>query len=173
MVSHLLKHWKYHSLALSHQYVASIVQQGCVLCPIIWVVLLPQEAIAMMYTGNTVEPIHLESYLLGTRKTYTGTPGHISQTIFHRNSNSMEISFCFHPNFNEVIAMEFFTSHKNSIAMACARFCSDMIPWHGVTWKPIFHWIMMEKLFLKWSPGQKTVWNLLRILGYFFIWHMI
>ena len=36
--------------------------------------------------------------------------------------------------------------------MACAKFCSDIIPYNGVTLKPIFHriWIMMEKLFMKW-----------------------
>ena len=37
-----------------------------------------------------------------------------------------------------------------------AKFCSNVIPYNGVTLKPIFHqiWIRMEKLVMKWAPGQ-------------------
>ena len=34
-------------------------------------------------------------------------------------------------------------------------FCKDMIPYNGVTLKPIFHrvWIVLEESSVKWAPG--------------------
>ena len=77
------------------------------------------------------------------------------ELFFHRNSNSMEILFCSHPNCSEVIAMKFCTWHDSCVVMTCAKFCRDMILYNGVTMKRIFHWIwiMMEKSFMKWAPG--------------------
>ena len=60
-----------------------------------------------------------------------------------------------HPSCSEVIAIKFCTWHDSCIVVACAKFCSDMIPYNGVTLKPIFHqiWITMGKFFVKWVPG--------------------
>ena len=51
--------------------------------------------------------------------------------------------------------MEFCTWHDSCAVMACAKLCSVMIPYNGVTLIPLFHQIlnMMERLFLKWPPG--------------------
>ena len=62
----------------------------------------------------------------------------ISQTIFHRNSNSMEISCCSHPSCSEVIVKEFCTWHDSCAVVACAKFCSDIMPCNGVTRKTDF-----------------------------------
>ena len=53
-------------------------------------------------------------------------PGPILQTIFDRNSNSMEISFCSRQSLNKMIAIEFWTWYDNYALMACAEFCSNM-----------------------------------------------
>ena len=47
-----------------------------------------------------------------------------------------------------------FAWHNSCGVVACAKFCSGMIPYSGVTLKQIFHWIwiMMEKSFVKWAP---------------------
>ena len=76
--------------------------------------------------------------------------------FYHRNSNVMEISLCFHPWCSIVITMKFCTWHNNYVVMVCAKFCSDIVPCNDVTIKPIFHriWITMEKSSLKWAPGQ-------------------
>ena len=85
----------------------------------------------------------------------------ISRTIFHRNSNSMEIPFCCHPSCSEeVIAMKFWTWHDSCAVMSCAKLCSNMIHCNGVTQKPIFHriWTTMEKSFMKWAPSHQQLW---------------
>ena len=46
----------------------------------------------------------------------------------HRNSNLMEISFCSDPSYSIVLTMKFCTWHDSCTAVACAKFCSDMIP---------------------------------------------
>ena len=76
--------------------------------------------------------------------------------FFHCNWNSMEISFCFHPSCSELIVIRFCKWHDSCAVMACTKFCSIMIPYNGVTLKPIFHpiWITMETSFVKWSPVQ-------------------
>ena len=73
--------------------------------------------------------------------------GPISRTIFfHRNSNSMEILFCCHPGYIELIAINFCTWHNSCAVVACVKLCSDMMPYNGVILKPIFHriWIGLE-----------------------------
>ena len=90
--------------------------------------------------------------------------GPIPQTIFNRNSNLMEISFCFHQSCTEVIVMNFCIWHDS-----CAvKFCSDNLPYNGVTLKPLFHRIRitMKKWFMKWAPDfeltKDTPWLVLR-----------
>ena len=55
---------------------------------------------------------------------------------------------------SEVITFELHTWHNSCADMACAKFCSDMVPYNAVTLKPIFHgiWITMEKSFVKQVP---------------------
>ena len=67
-------------------------------------------------------------------------------------------------SWNEVIAMKLCTSHDSCAVMACAKFCSSMIPYYGFKLKPILHgiWIAMEKLFMKWVPnshGKCSSWG--------------
>ena len=82
----------------------------------------------------------------------------ISPMIFHRNSNFMEISFCSHPSCSEMIAMEFCTWQDSCAVMACAKFCSDVIPYNRVTLKQIFYriWITI------WKNGS---WNEYQLMG--------
>ena len=67
-------------------------------------------------------------------------------TIFHHNSNVMEISFCSRPKPNEVIATRFCTWRDSCAVVACAKFCCDMIISNWITAKCICHriWIVME-----------------------------
>ena len=48
----------------------------------------------------------------------------------HRNSNSLEISFCSRPSYSEVIAIKFCTWHDSCAVVPCAKFCSGMIPYN-------------------------------------------
>ena len=68
----------------------------------------------------------------------------------------MEHSFCSHPNCNEMIATKICTWHSSCVAMACAKFCCDIIAGNWITAKWNFHriWIMMENSLVKWVPGQ-------------------
>ena len=47
----------------------------------------------------------------------------------------MEISFCSHQSCIEVITTKFCTWQDSCAVVACAKFCSDMIPYSGVTLK--------------------------------------
>ena len=79
----------------------------------------------------------------------------------------MEIPCCSGPSCSVGIAMKFCTWHDSCAVMACAKFSSDMMPYNGVTLKPIFHqiWIMMEKSFVKCVPGlQITQSKVLHII---------
>ena len=62
-------------------------------------------------------------------------PEAISQTIFHRNSNPMEISSCSHPGCEQATALKFSIWHNGCAVFACAKFCNEMIPYYGVTLK--------------------------------------
>ena len=68
--------------------------------------------------------------------------------FFHRNSNSMEISLCSHRCCSEVIAMKLYCA-----AMICKKVCSELMPYNGVTFKSIFHRILitLTKSFMKWA----------------------
>ena len=59
-------------------------------------------------------------------------------------------------SYNEVFAMTFCTWHDSGAVVACAKFCSKMMAFHGVTPKPIWHriWVTMEKSFVKWAPDR-------------------
>ena len=65
--------------------------------------------------------------------------GPFHEQFFCHNSNLLEISLCLHPRCSEVITMKFCTCHDSTAVMACAKFCSDMIPSSGVTLKSTFH----------------------------------
>ena len=68
----------------------------------------------------------------------------LHQQFFHRNSHSMEISFCSHPKCSEVIAMKCCTWHDSCAVVPRAKFRSNMTPCHGVTLKPNFHQIYLN-----------------------------
>ena len=72
------------------------------------------------------------------------------ERISHRNSNLIEFSFCNHPGENIVIAMTFCTWYDRCAVVACAKFCSDMIAYHGV--KLIFHLIHDRKIIREMGP---------------------
>ena len=69
----------------------------------------------------------------------------------------MEISFCSHPNSNEVIAMKFCTWQDSCAIVACATFCCDMITNNWLTAEWNFHQILivMGKSLVKWAPGHQ------------------
>ena len=90
---------------------------------------------------------------------YCNYLGPFHEQFHHRNSNSTWISFCFQSRCSEVIVMKFCTWYDSCAVMACAKFCSNMIPYCGVTLKPIFPqiWIAMEKSFVKWTHVFRSV----------------
>ena len=45
---------------------------------------------------------------------------------------------CSHPSCNEVITMKSCTWHDSTAVATCAKLCSNMIPYNGVTLKPIW-----------------------------------
>ena len=63
--------------------------------------------------------------------------------------------------------------------MACAKFCSDMIPYNGVTLKQICHriWIRMDKILHEMAPwaennhrsGKNYGWNVVAMETHYFI----
>ena len=59
----------------------------------------------------------------------------------------MENSSSSHPSCREVIAIKSCTWHADCALLAIAKFCSDVMPYNGVTLRLIFHrtWIAMEK----------------------------
>ena len=67
--------------------------------------------------------------------------GPISLTVFHRNSNSMEISFLSHLDSNRVIATKYCTWHDS-----CA-ICCDLMAGNGIMARRNFHriWIAGKK----------------------------
>ena len=81
----------------------------------------------------------------------------------------MEISFCSHPNTNEVIATRFGTWHDSWAVVACAKFCCDLIisNWIRSKWNFRWIWIVMEKSLVKWVPGI----NITRYLSRISKWH--
>ena len=72
--------------------------------------------------------------------------------FFYRNLNWMEISSCSQPICGVAIAMKFCTWHDSCAAMACTKFCSEMILYNGVILKASLYliWITMGKSFLLW-----------------------
>ena len=72
---------------------------------------------------------------------------HFANVFVHRNSNPIENSFSTYPSNCEVTVLKFCPWFDSCTVLACANFCSDMIPDIGVTPKAIFHgiWNTMEK----------------------------
>ena len=87
---------------------------------------------------------------------------HWSPETHFRNDFSIviQIRWEFHsaPSCTELIAVKFCTWHDSCTVMACAKFCSDIIPYNGVTLKPMFYqiWITMEKIFCEMVPWPHT-----------------
>ena len=108
------------------------------------------------YQSNDSLGVIIRAWHLATKEHPTMGPFH--KQFFYHISNSMEIPLCSHPCCNEVIAMKFCTGYNSCAVLACAKFCSDMIHYRGVTWKSIFHLIqiMMEKSFVLWEPGLNS-----------------
>ena len=75
-------------------------------------------------------------YWSGPVTCWPGGPFH--ERFFNCNSNLMEVSFRSHPCGREVIAMRFCTGHHSCAVASAAKFCSDIIPYNGVTLKTNF-----------------------------------
>ena len=75
----------------------------------------------------------------------------ISLTVFHHDSNLMDISLCYYLIFDVLITTKFCTWHDSCTAMACAKICCDLMAndWITVRWS--FHLI--------WIPNKKHKWN--------------
>ena len=86
---------------------------------------------------------------------YKETQGPFHKQCFQRNSNLIQISFYCHLDSNKLIATKFCTWHDSRAVMACAKFCSEMIPYNRVTLNPIFHriCIVKQKSYVKWTGG--------------------
>ena len=82
-------------------------------------------------------------------------PGTVSLTFFHRNSNSMEISFHAHLDSNAMIATKFCTWHDSCAVVACAKLCCDLMASNRDMARQIFHriWIAGKKPLMKRAPG--------------------
>ena len=80
---------------------------------------------------------------------YSSVWGPFHWRFFHRNSNSMEISFHSQLDSNTVIATKFCTWHDSCAVVACAKICCDLMASNGVMARRSFHRI--------WIAGEKTV----------------
>ena len=69
--------------------------------------------------------------------------------LFHRNSNSTEISFHSHLDSNSVIATKFCTWHDSCAVVAFAKMCCDLMASNGITARRRFHRI--------WFAGKKSL----------------
>ena len=67
------------------------------------------------------------------------------ERLHPRSSSPMEISFCFHPIYVNMIAMKFCIWHDNCAVVPCAEFCIDMISYNRVTLRPIFNQIWITR----------------------------
>ena len=66
----------------------------------------------------------------------------------------MEISFCSHLSYSKVIfAMKFCTWHDSCAVVECAKFCSDMMLYDGVTLKRISRRIWWKKIVREMCPN--------------------
>ena len=75
--------------------------------------------------------------------------GPVSLTNFHRNSNSMEITFHSHLHSKTVIATRFCTWQDSCAVVAFAKICYDLMASNGVMARRSFHRI--------WFAGKKTL----------------
>ena len=75
--------------------------------------------------------------------------------FFHRNSNSMEITFRSHLDSNSVIVTKFCTWHDSCAVVACAKICCDLMASDGITARRSFHriWIAGKKSLVKRAQG--------------------
>ena len=62
-----------------------------------------------------------------------------TNVFFHRNSNSMEISFYSHLDSITVIATKFCTWHDSCAVVACAKICCDLMASNGVIARRSFY----------------------------------
>ena len=102
---------------------------------------------------------------LGQMKLYPpgiGPRGPFHERFFHRNSNSMEISFHSHLNSNSAITTKFCTWHDSCAVVACAKICCDPMASNGITVRRSFHriWIAGKISLVKRAPD----WNILEEL---------
>ena len=79
---------------------------------------------------------------------------HLTNSIFLAIHISMKFLFYSYLNFNEMIATKFYTWHKSSIAMACAKYCCNLMirNWITARWISNQIWIVW-KLFMKSTLG--------------------
>ena len=68
--------------------------------------------------------------------------------VFIHDSNTVEIYFCFHPNFSVLIATTFCTCHGSCAVVACAKSCSDRTHCNRqfVIWRFFFNRWLHSKL---------------------------
>ena len=68
----------------------------------------------------------------------------------------MEISFSSNSVTDDYIATKFGTCHDSPAVVSCAKYCSDHFfsIWMRAKWNFHHIWIVMEKLLVKWAPGQ-------------------
>ena len=83
----------------------------------------------------------------------------------------MEISSCFHPSCKQVLIMKFCAWHGSCTVVACAKFCSEMIPYYGVTSKPNLEncsWnLRLVTLLAKWLPqSQRSIPRRHELIGH-------
>ena len=78
--------------------------------------------------------------------------GPIALTIFHHNSNSMEISFSCNSVAGDPLVTKFCTCYDSTAVMPCAKLCSDHFIriWVRAKWNFHHIWIVME---------TSKVWN--------------
>ena len=98
------------------------------------------------------------------KQMWTRAPFHYR--FFHRNSNSMEISFHSHLDSKIVIATKFCTWHDSCAVVACAKICCDLMASNGIMTSRSFRriWIAGKKPLVKRAPGvpKAGIWGIKR-----------
>ena len=93
------------------------------------------SVLTIQYISQLELPLHVSFH------EYTWVPFH--QQFYHRNSNSMKISFHSHLDSDTMIVTNVWIWHDSCAVVACAKICCDLMTANGITARWSFHriWI--------------------------------
>ena len=105
--------------------------------------------------GIIKSTLHVAFWLISPWHLFWYPGPRFTNGFFHRNSNSVEISFHSHLDSNTLIAAKFGTWHNSCAVVACAKICRDLMASNGITTMRSFHriWVAGQKSLMKRAAG--------------------